>query len=47
MRSDSHYDLYEPETERKNWFKGCLFMALFFGAAMALVYLLIYFFGNQ
>lgn len=45
MRSDSHFDLYETKNERDNWFKGCLFMVLFFGGAMGIVHLLIYFFS--
>jgi len=46
MRSDSHLDLYSPAKERANWFKGCLFMVLFFGGAMGLVYLIVYYFGK-
>lgn len=46
MRSNSHYDLYEPDSERKNWFKGCLFMVVFFGGAMGIVKLIVYFFGH-
>ena len=46
MRSDSHYDLYEPQSERKNILKGCLFMVFFFAAAMGIVQLIVYFFGH-
>lgn len=45
MRGDSHFDLYETKNERKNWFKGCLFMAIFFAAAMGVVQLMIYLFS--